>query len=111
MIILTKSAIEEVKRLALKLDYTNYWIRFGVIGGGCVGFAYYFQWMPPLIAMMNTDHLLEQDGVNVYVDHKSYLYLDGTEIDFVTGINGHGFKFNNPNVETGCSCGESVSFK
>jgi iron-sulfur cluster assembly protein len=50
------------------------------------------------------------DGVRIVVDPKSLVYLDGTELDFVTNIMGYGFKFNNPNTKGACGCGESVQF-
>ena len=54
--------------------------------------------------------MFAKDGVRVVVDPKSFVYLDGTELDFFSGLMGHGFKFNNPNVKGTCGCGESVQF-
>jgi iron-sulfur cluster assembly protein len=55
------------------------------------------------------DHVYDMDGVNVVIDPKSLVYLDGTELDFVKeGLN-EGFKFNNPNVRSECGCGESFN--
>jgi len=56
------------------------------------------------------DEIFESAGLKVYVDPKSYLYLDGTELDFVRGMMGHGFKFKNPKVKGTCGCGDSVQF-
>jgi iron-sulfur cluster insertion protein len=78
-------------------------LRLRVVGGGCSGFAYdlYF------------DHRTEMDmefqihGVQIFVDQMSLMYLDGTEIDYVEGLMGAGFKFNNPNVKSTCGCGSS----
>ena len=84
-------------------------IRFGIRGGGCTGYSYVFEFSdrPP----RKNDHVLELDGgVRMLVDPKSMVYLEGTTIDFETGIRGHGFKFDNPNVKSDCGCGESVSF-
>ena len=83
-------------------------IRFGIRGGGCTGYSYMFQFedRPP----RKTDHVFEAHGVRVLVDPKSMLLLDGTTMDFETGIRGHGFRFDNPNVSDHCGCGESVSF-
>ena len=53
--------------------------------------------------------MFEKDGVKLYVDPKSFVYLDGTTLDFVTSMMGHGFKFNNPNVRGECGCGESFN--
>jgi iron-sulfur cluster assembly protein len=52
----------------------------------------------------------EGQKVTVYVDKKSLIYLQGTTLNFVTGLMGHGFKFENPNVKGACGCGESVHF-
>jgi iron-sulfur cluster assembly protein len=84
-------------------------IRFGIRGGGCTGYTYVFEFSdkPPRA----NDHVVTCDnGVRVFVDPKSMIYLDGTKLDFETGMRGHGFKFDNPNVKSDCGCGESVSF-
>ncbi len=83
-------------------------IRFGIRGGGCTGYSYVFQFedRPPRAH----DRVFEKNGVRVLVDPKSMRLLEGTVIDFETGIRGHGFRFENPNVREHCGCGESVSF-
>ncbi|MCA9708842.1 MAG: iron-sulfur cluster assembly accessory protein [Myxococcales bacterium] len=84
-------------------------IRFGIRGGGCTGYSYMFQFEDG--APRATDAVVEAAfGVRVLVDPKSLLLVRGTEIDFETGIRGHGFRFANPNVDSSCGCGESVSF-
>ena len=84
-------------------------IRFGIRGGGCTGYSYMFQYEdgPPRAK----DTVVEAAfGVRLLVDPKSLLLVRGTEIDFETGIRGHGFRFTNPNVDSSCGCGESISF-
>lgn len=84
-------------------------IRFGIRGGGCTGYSYMFQFEdgPP----RQSDTVVTADGgVRVYVDPKSMRLLKGTQIDFETGIRGHGFRFDNPNMSASCGCGESISF-
>lgn len=83
-------------------------IRLGIRGGGCTGYSYLFEFddRPP----RPNDLVIDKDGVRVVVDPKSLFYLDGTEVDFETGIRGHGFRFKNPNTKDSCGCGESVSF-
>ncbi len=84
-------------------------VRFGIRGGGCTGYTYVFEFSdkPPRA----NDHVVVCDnGVRVLVDPKSMLLLDGTKLDFETGMRGHGFKFENPNVKSDCGCGESISF-
>lgn len=83
-------------------------IRFGIRGGGCTGYSYMFQYEdgPPRA----NDTVVEVAGVRVYVDPKSMRLVKNTRIDFETGIRGHGFRFDNPNVSNACGCGESVTF-
>jgi iron-sulfur cluster assembly protein len=84
-------------------------IRLGIRGGGCTGYSYLFEFEDQ--GPRPTDHVYSsENGVKVVVDPKSMLYLDGTEVDFETGIRGHGFRFKNPNVTEACGCGESISF-
>lgn len=83
-------------------------IRLGIRGGGCTGYSYQFEFADD--GAREHDHVFSRDGVTVLVDPKSMVYLDGTELDFETGIRGHGFKFKNPNVEDTCGCGESIRF-
>ena len=105
MITLTEPAAEKVKNI-MALRETIVGLRVGVRGGGCSGFSYFLDFV-------NTpdekDRILESFGVNLYVDPKSYLYLMGTEIDFVDDLNRSGFKFNNPTAKRTCGCGESFS--
>ena len=84
-------------------------IRFGIRGGGCTGYTYMFQFEdgPPRAK----DTVIEAaHGVRILVDPKSLLLVRGTEIDFETGMRGHGFRFANPNIDSSCGCGESISF-
>jgi iron-sulfur cluster assembly protein len=83
-------------------------IRFGIRGGGCTGYSYMFRFEDG--DPRAKDHVIDAYGVRVYVDPKSMVLVKGTEIDFETGIRGHGFRFANPNVDTSCGCGESISF-
>jgi len=80
-------------------------LRLRVVGGGCAGFSYdlYFD------AATEVDRQFEIQGVRVVVDEMSLMYLVGTEIDYVEGLQGAGFKFNNPNVKSTCGCGSSFS--
>jgi iron-sulfur cluster assembly accessory protein len=80
-------------------------LRLRVVGGGCSGFSYdlYFD------GKTDMDRELEQHGVKMIVDQMSLMYLLGTEVDYVEGLAGAGFKFNNPNVKSTCGCGSSFS--
>lgn len=83
-------------------------IRFGIRGGGCTGYSYMFQFEDG--EPRKTDTVVDAFGVRVFVDPKSMRLLKGTQIDFETGMRGHGFRFDNPNVQDSCGCGESISF-
>ena len=80
-------------------------LRLRVVGGGCAGFSYdlYFD------EQTEVDRRFVVNGVNVVVDEMSLMYLAGTEVDYVEGLQGAGFKFNNPNVKSTCGCGSSFS--
>ena len=80
-------------------------LRLRVVGGGCAGFSYdlYFD------EQTEVDRRFQTNGVDVVVDEMSLMYLAGTEIDYVEGLQGAGFKFNNPNVKSTCGCGSSFS--
>lgn len=81
-------------------------IRLGVRTTGCSGLAYVLEFVDEV---QPEDQVFENFGVNVIIDPKSLVYLDGTELDFVKeGLN-EGFKFNNPNVRGECGCGESFN--
>jgi iron-sulfur cluster assembly protein len=86
-------------------------LRIGLRGGGCDGFSYLFEWADktgPRDRVLEYDHAGEH--VRIFIDPKSLIYLAGTTLNFVTGLMGHGFKFENPNVKGTCGCGESVQF-
>ena len=81
-------------------------VRFGVRTTGCSGMAYKLEFVD---AAGEADRTFESHGVKVFVDPKSLVYIDGTELDFVReGLN-EGFKFNNPKEKDTCGCGESFN--
>ena len=80
-------------------------LRVRVVGGGCSGFQYQLVFDTP----QTGDQVFESDGVKVVVDPKSFLYLNGTEIDYVDGLTGAGFTMKNPNAKGGCGCGQSFT--
>jgi iron-sulfur cluster assembly accessory protein len=106
MIQLTEKAVGKVKEILDTQDPKPVGLRIAVVGGGCSGFSYSmaFETQPGLL-----DKTYSFDGLNVYVDQASMLYLDGAEVDFVETLEGSGFKFSNPNVRTTCGCGSSFS--
>lgn len=79
-------------------------IRVGVKTAGCSGLSYVLEFVD---AAAPEDEVFDQGGFSLIVDPKSFLFLDGTELDFVKeGLN-EGFQFNNPNMKSACGCGES----
>ncbi|PIQ86796.1 MAG: iron-sulfur cluster assembly accessory protein [Candidatus Omnitrophica bacterium CG11_big_fil_rev_8_21_14_0_20_45_26] len=105
MIHLTSSATEEIKRLLAKQNKTDLGIRLGVRGGGCSGLSYQMSFGEK----KEGDHEFKFEDVSVFVDPKSYLYLNEMTLDFVEDLKARGFKFVNPNAQKSCGCGESFS--
>ncbi len=104
MISLTSVAAEKVVEIAKSEGLEGQGLRLRVIGGGCAGFQYdlYFEDKPT-----EMDEVFDSHGIALYVDPLSFQYLDGTEVDYVDGAHGAGFKFLNPNVSGTCGCGSS----
>jgi iron-sulfur cluster assembly protein len=103
---LTLAAADQVRELLAKRGTPEHGLRVGVRGGGCSGNSYFMEYCE---APGPDDQIFEAHGVKLVIDQKSLMLLGGTEIDFVTGLMGSGFKFNNPNVRHSCACGESFS--
>ena len=103
MLTLTDAAIDKVKEIMTERGEQG-GLRVAVIGGGCSGFQYQMSLDATPAA---DDKVLEQGGLRIFIDNRSALYLDGTKIDYVDGMNGSGFKFENPNSRSACGCGES----
>jgi iron-sulfur cluster assembly protein len=107
---LTESAAQEVLRARSEAGYPETMLlRVGVAGGGCSGFQYSLGFDEAEAVDPKTFHVSEQHGVKVAVDKKSALYLDGTTIDYYSGLDRRGFVFNNPNAVKSCGCGSSFS--
>lgn len=101
---LTGKAVEMVKEAMAEEKLEGHGLRVFVQGGGCSGFQYGldFDEKPKF-----GDFEMRFDGLLVYVDPISAMHLEGTSIDYVMGISGAGFKFNNPSAKTTCGCGSS----
>lgn len=106
-IILTERAAQEVQTLITqeKLPEGTY-LRLGVKGGGCSGFSYALDLTE---TKSESDEEFDIHGIKVICDTKSYLYLNGTTLDFKDEIMGRGFTFSNPNASHSCGCGSSFS--
>ena len=104
---ISEKAAEKIKYFSAKEGITeNVGLRVAVKGGGCSGLTYDLSITDK---ELESDKVVEQYGVKVMVDKKSYIYLVGTELDFSDGLNGKGFVFSNPNAKKSCGCGTSFS--
>jgi iron-sulfur cluster assembly protein len=104
MVQLTEKAVGKVKEIMSSQEPVPAGLRISVVGGGCSGFSYSmaFENQPNML-----DKSYEYNGLRVYIDQASLLYLDGAEVDYVETLEGAGFKFNNPQVKSTCGCGSS----
>jgi len=106
MVQLTENAVHKVREILASQEPKPAGLRIAVLGGGCSGFSY-------SMAFENQPNMLDKtysyDGLKVFVDQASLLYLDGAEVDYVETLEGAGFKFSNPNVKSTCGCGSSFS--
>ena len=105
-ITLTPNAIAKVKEIMAQQNPAPAGLRVGVVGGGCSGFSYSMQFENSAGLM---DKVFDMDGLKVYVDATSVMYLNGCRVDYVETLEGAGFKFENPNVKSTCGCGSSFS--
>lgn len=105
-VVVTETAAKEVQRIITDGDHdANTMLRLGITGGGCSGFSYSITLTQDFDE--EKDSKYEFHGLPVVVDKKSLLYLDGTTVDFYSGLDRHGFMFNNPNAVKTCGCGSS----
>jgi len=105
-ILVTPAAVEAIKNAIAQEGEPGDALRVSVVGGGCSGFQYNLDFeKEPRI----DDTTLEFGDVRIFIDSISAGYLKGITIDFVAGLNGTGFKFNNPNAKRTCGCGSSFS--
>lgn len=106
MIAFTPGAVTKVQEILNMQEPKPAGLRISVVGGGCSGFSY-------SMAFENSPGMLDKsysfEGLKVFVDQASLLYLEGAEVDYVESMEGSGFKFNNPNVKSTCGCGSSFS--
>jgi iron-sulfur cluster assembly protein len=106
MIQVTPSAANEMRRLLTAQGHKQWGLRVGVKGGGCSGLSYTMQFEDQ---PGEHDRVFDADGVRIFCDPKSYLYLNGLTLDYSNELMGGGFKFINPNAVRSCSCGSSFS--
>ena len=106
MIKISDSAKDRLTRLLGEKGEENSYVRVGVESGGCSGLSYKLDFDN---AKKDDDELIEDNGISLLINKKSFLYLVGTTLEFSDGLNGKGFVFNNPNASRTCGCGESFS--
>ena len=103
---LTGNAIAQAKSILARENLEGHGLRVAVVTSGCSGYSYHMDFEKEAKA---GDTVLEMDGLKVYVDASSRKYLQGTVIDYVSSVQGAGFKFLNPNATSTCGCGTSFS--
>ncbi len=103
---MTPNAIAKVKEIMSQQNPVPAGLRVGVVGGGCSGFSYSMSFENAAGLM---DKSYDFDGLKVYVDATSLMYLNGARIDYIETLEGAGFKFENPNVKSTCGCGSSFN--
>ncbi len=105
-ITISENAAKHVREFTGKKESDTVSLRVGVKGGGCSGLTYDLNVDSE---QRSEDKVIEQNGVTILIDKKSYIFLAGTVLDYSGGLNGKGFVFNNPNYKTTCVCGSSFS--
>lgn len=108
-VFVSPAAVEEVKARLVKRGTPQGFLRLGIKGGGCSGFSYALQFEDG--TPKERDVVFQIEGVNVVVDKKSLVYLNGCTLEWEKTLLHQGFKFNNPNEKSKCGCGHSFSVK
>ena len=104
---ITENAGKLIRKMTHKNGFPDGGLRIGIKAGGCSGLSYVFAWEP---TPKDGDHVFEgPDGAKVFVDKKSYKFIDGTTLDYDTSLVSKGFTFDNPNAKGTCGCGTSFS--
>lgn len=101
-----KAKVQQLMQEASVSPNDGYFLRVGVVGGGCSGLSYKMDFDNEQKPM---DQVFEDKGIKIVTDLKSFLYLVNTELEFSDGLNGKGFYFDNPNASRSCGCGESFA--
>jgi len=104
---ISENAGKLIRKMTNKNGFPAGGLRIGIKAGGCSGLSYVFAWEP---MPKDGDHVFEgPDGAKVFVDKKSYRFIDGTTLDYDTSLVSKGFTFDNPNAKGTCGCGTSFS--
>ena len=103
---ISEEAADHVRVFAQQSGKPDSNLRVAVKGGGCAGMTYVLDLIDE---PREDDKVIEEHGMRLFVDKKSYIFLAGTILEYSGGLNGKGFVFNNPNAKTTCGCGTSFS--
>jgi iron-sulfur cluster assembly protein len=106
MITLTDTAVKQITKFREDEKMPDGGLRIAVVGGGCSGLSYKLDFQKDPAP---TDKVFDVQGVRIFIDPKSFLYVRGLELDYSGGLNGTGFTFKNPNATKSCGCGTSFS--
>tara|TARA_Y100001963_G_C6600132_1_gene362097 strand:- start:325 stop:651 length:327 start_codon:yes stop_codon:yes gene_type:complete len=106
-ITITDNAKSKIKSLLSKRQTPDDYLKIGLQGGGCSGFMYNYEF---ITQPGEKDRVFEFDDIKICIDVKSYLFLNGMEIDYEESLLKSGLVFNTPKAQRTCGCGESVSF-
>jgi len=110
IITITDGAAERIKALLKKSEEPALGLRVSITTTGCSGHKYDYSFVTEG-NKVEGDIVVEDKGVTIFIDRKAELYMIGAEMDFFEEQLQSGFRFSNPNVDSACGCGESVSFK
>jgi iron-sulfur cluster assembly protein len=107
MLQITENAGKLINKMTAKNGLPQGGLRIGIKAGGCSGLSYTFAWEAE---PRQGDHVFDgPEGSKVFVDPKSYRFLDGTTLDYDTSLVSKGFTFSNPHAKSTCGCGTSFS--
>ena len=105
---ISEKAASEIKKVMEEQSLEDSALRIGLQGGGCSGFQYILNFIKEEEASEDEDYVDQQGDIKVVVDKKSATYLQGTVIDFYSGIDKRGFVFNNPTTAKSCGSGDGT---
>ena len=107
MVQISENAAKLINKMTARNAIPGGGLRIGIKAGGCSGLSYTFAWEA---AARDGDHVFEgPDGARVFIDPRSFRFLDGTTLDYDTSLVSKGFIFNNPHAKASCGCGTSFS--
>jgi iron-sulfur cluster assembly protein len=107
MVEISENAGKLIKKMTTRQGLPQGGLRIGIKAGGCSGLSYTFAWEA---GPREGDHVFDgPEGSKLFIDSKSYRFIDGTTLDYDTSLVSKGFIFNNPNAKSSCGCGTSFS--